>query len=1091
MPSTVSNGSSFTESSESIAWSDAYTSSSLKVGYGVIQRIAFGVNQSAIPRGLGHLVAAVVALQFLTIPLEHSASLDPVLEPSSRWISLIRAFNARFWQLLVRSHSDSIDTEKLLELVRNGAHHQSVARDILQDLLRENPNNVGVLRAWAHHLIELKNDKEGAENVLVMADQYEEEQTKKHSKKKKKERESDGSVFQMLLFLPVNVLDSVQSIHDYLEMGKSASEIEEISEKEQERVTKSIVDACEDIVILCNKDRNIDVFNPVAEHVTGFTVAEALGKNVSIVIPADVEANQKLLNSVFRTVVHGKVTTALFIRDITAIKEREAQIIHERNRAEGLLLNIFPKQVAEKLNKAAEGSNSQLDEASVFFASHFEEATVLFADICGFTTMSSSLTAQKIVEMLNGVFSLWDNALDTYGVEKIKTIGDAYMVVSGVPERCEDHADRMLRFAVAMLGSLNDYTQETSAALSIRIGINAGPVVAGIIGTRKIAYDLWGDTVNVASRMEHSGLPGTIQVTEAMYRRHYLKHEQHFVCRGALAIQGKGDIVCYNCKPPSEVLAQWEYCSESSVQGAPFDLKGAPPPKAQRASRTPIVPVTRALSNLTETSARFRAPEAQFRPEGRRWLVLFVVCLFSFSQNLVCMTFSSVPRAAEAFFGISAAEVDMQLNWAAITYLVAALPVLWLLSRPRGLRLCLLVGSASALLGALLRVVPCLFGSFAVRSRLWPLLDASSVANGVGGPAVMSTGSLLSATWFPDSERATATAIAVLAPSLSMAVSFLMGPALVHAPADFPRLVYIEAALGALQFVLVALFMRAGPASPPSASAAYARLRQRAAEKARGPARRGVSESEPLLQVADGCASIQSEAALTLAPQGTAGAAAGLYGDLRRLLGGWSVVVAMVSAGLQMCVFGAWSGCLQLTLDSTLSVGQIGWIGFSTTLAAIAGGCVGGRVVDALLRRHLKAAILFSLFGGFCGLCWFSLAAPSVVDKDPLLPAGPVSTGLSASAVGLFYGAMTPMYMELAAELSFPVSEDVSAGVISWLSNVGLMVALFVAPRVPPSWFNAGSAGLMVLSAALMVAVREAYVRSDVGRPSSAGDDSA
>eukprot|EP00727_Mastigamoeba_balamuthi_P008860 m51a1_g4597 putative adenylate and guanylate cyclase catalytic domain protein (819) ;mRNA; f:210120-218118 len=774
--------------------------------------------------------------------------------------------------------------------------------------------------------------------------------------------------------------------------------------------------------------------------------------------------------SVSRTVVHGKVTTALFIRDITAIKEREAQIIHERNRAEGLLLNIFPKQVAEKLNKAAEGSNSQLDEASVFFASHFEEATVLFADICGFTTMSSSLTAQKIVEMLNGVFSLWDNALETYGVEKIKTIGDAYMVVSGVPERCEDHADRMLRFAVAMLGSLNDYTQETSAALSIRIGINAGPVVAGIIGTRKIAYDLWGDTVNVASRMEHSGLPGTIQVTEAMYRRHYLKHEQHFVCRGALAIQGKGDIVCYNCKPPAEALAQWEYCTDSSVEGAPFNFQCTPAaclPGATAMSTDgetlsigslpPVRPPTVAPSTAHSSMSSFRGPNG----------VLGTLLGKSGGRSPAL-----VPAAAEEFFGITAAEVDLLLNWTAIAYLFAALPVLWLLSRRSGLRLCVLAGSATTALAALLRVAPCLLAGPSARRRLRPLLHVSSALNGVAAPAAMSPVSLLSAAWFPEYERATATSVAILAPSLSMALAFLVGPALVRSAGEFPRLVYLEAALGAAQLLLAALLMRAEPSRPPSASAAFSR---QCAGGARGPTLSlpAVSEGEPLVQGAPG--------------SGEAAAPRGLARNLAALFRGRSAVLTMLSAGLQMGVFYAWSGCLQLTLRSTLSVGQIGWIGFSTTLAAIAGGVVGGRIVDTVMARRMKAAILFSLFGGFCGLCWFSLTVASVVDKDPLLPAGPVSTGVSASVVGLFYGAMTPVYMELAAELSFPVPEDVSAGVISWLSNLAIVVSLFIAPRVPPSWFNAGSASFMVGSAALMVAVREVYSRSDVDHLSSSG----
>eukprot|EP00727_Mastigamoeba_balamuthi_P010946 m51a1_g6474 putative adenylate guanylate cyclase (1637) ;mRNA; f:72333-78119 len=391
---------------------------------------------------------------------------------------------------------------------------------------------------------------------------------------------------RMLLFLPVNVLDSVESIHDFLEMGRSALEIEAQSDKDQERVTKSIVDACEDIVILCNQNKAIELFNPVAESLTGYSVQEALGQDLSLVVPTDIEANKRLLSDVFgeedskhaktkinsevvikkkdgtlfsslvsvsRTVVHSKITTALFIRDITAIKDHEREITRERNRAEGLLLNIFPKEIAEQLNSLTNIPEAERAKGcNMMLADQFAEATVLFADIAGFTNMSSKLSAEKIVTVLNGVFSLWDNLLEQHSVEKIKTIGDAYMAVCGVPVRRRDHAELMMRFAVAMLGSLREYNGGTDTPVSVRIGINSGPVVAGIIGTKKIAYDLWGDTVNVASRMEHNGVVGCVQVTEDTYQR--LRKEFAWECRGPLQIQGKGELVCYVHRPSEESL---------------------------------------------------------------------------------------------------------------------------------------------------------------------------------------------------------------------------------------------------------------------------------------------------------------------------------------------------------------------------------------------------------------------------------------------------------------------------------------------------------------------------------------------------------
>jgi class 3 adenylate cyclase len=207
---------------------------------------------------------------------------------------------------------------------------------------------------------------------------------------------------------------------------------------------------------------------------------------------------------------------------------QQTEVLEQKNREnEELLLNILPGPIATRL-KSGESS----------IADNFAQVTVLFADIVGFTVLSTNRDPASIVNLLNGLFSRFDEAARRHGIEKIKTIGDAYMAVAGVPMDNADHAQRIIDMALDMLRATKEYAEELNLPISIRIGINSGPVVAGVIGKMKYIYDLWGDTVNVASRMESHGVPGAIQVTRAVYDQ--LANRYPFESRGEVEVKGKG-----------------------------------------------------------------------------------------------------------------------------------------------------------------------------------------------------------------------------------------------------------------------------------------------------------------------------------------------------------------------------------------------------------------------------------------------------------------------------------------------------------------------------------------------------------------------
>jgi adenylate cyclase len=213
------------------------------------------------------------------------------------------------------------------------------------------------------------------------------------------------------------------------------------------------------------------------------------------------------------------------------------QVVAEQKLSERLLLNVLPQSIAERLKGRHEVAG---DEFTEVIADSFSDVTVLFADIVGFTDFSAGINPKKLLVLLNEIFTSFDSIADARGLEKIKTIGDAYMAVAGIPVPVEDHVTRGSHMALDMMEALDAFNERNCYTLQMRIGINSGPVVAGVIGKRKFIYDLWGDTVNTASRMESHGMAGRIQISDTT--RQCLGEPFMMQRRGAIDVKGKGEM---------------------------------------------------------------------------------------------------------------------------------------------------------------------------------------------------------------------------------------------------------------------------------------------------------------------------------------------------------------------------------------------------------------------------------------------------------------------------------------------------------------------------------------------------------------------
>ncbi len=262
-------------------------------------------------------------------------------------------------------------------------------------------------------------------------------------------------------------------------------------------------------------------------------IISALDEMESVVRCIEMGATDYMTKPFDPTVLRARMNASLVskrLRDLEQAHLRAIQI--ERERADQLLLNVLPKPIADKLKQGQET-----------IAESFPDVTVLFADVVDFTRWAANRAPTELLDLLNTVFSSFDNLAEKYGVEKIKTIGDEYMVAGGLPIPRPDHAEAIANLALDMLAAYNSLDVIRREGLRLRIGINTGPVIAGVIGFKKFIYDMWGDTVNTASRMQTHGEDNTIQVTPSTYQR--LKDAYTFTEKGEIQIKSKGFMRTY------------------------------------------------------------------------------------------------------------------------------------------------------------------------------------------------------------------------------------------------------------------------------------------------------------------------------------------------------------------------------------------------------------------------------------------------------------------------------------------------------------------------------------------------------------------
>lgn len=377
----------------------------------------------------------------------------------------------------------------------------------------------------------------------------------------------DNQIFGIMTFLSrevqppdVDLLQMMVSIGSQIAEFMKRKQAESALLESEERY-RDLFENANDLIISVNSYGKFIYVNQAWRKTLGYSQEDITNLNIFEIIPPE---NQAYYRQVFYKILSGEkiqqiqttfltkngekiilegnvnckfedgkpIATRGIFRNITQRVAVETALRYQQEQTERLLLNILPEAIA-----------NQLRDNPGNIAEDFTDVSVLFADIVGFTQISAQLGAIQLVKLLNQIFSAFDRLSEKYGLEKIKTIGDAYMVVGGLPNRNANHAHAIAQMALDMQSAIAQFNIENHLDFNIRIGIHSGSVVAGVIGIKKFTYDLWGDTVNIASRMESHGLVGRIQVSEATYN---LICEQFILeKRGEIEIKGKGKMVTY------------------------------------------------------------------------------------------------------------------------------------------------------------------------------------------------------------------------------------------------------------------------------------------------------------------------------------------------------------------------------------------------------------------------------------------------------------------------------------------------------------------------------------------------------------------
>ena len=330
----------------------------------------------------------------------------------------------------------------------------------------------------------------------------------------------------------LDIIDKIlqQSNHKTF-TAESGAEALNILEKESAKIDLILLD------LIMPEVNGMDLLKKLKDNNNTYHIPvimlSALDEIDTIVDCISMGAEDFLIKPVNRILLHARLNNALekkYFHDKEIKYQKQIKI--EQEKSDKLLLNILPESIAERLKNGES-----------LIADDFEDSTVLFADLAGFTKLSSTISATDVVMQLNSIFSLFDGLLIKYSLEKIKTIGDCYMLVGGLPKPDKNHADSVARMALEMLATIEQINTKTNQSLKVRIGINSGPVAAGVIGREKFIYDLWGDTVNVASRMETFGSNSKIHVSSNTYLQ--LKDYYNFTKRDKINIPGKGTMQTY------------------------------------------------------------------------------------------------------------------------------------------------------------------------------------------------------------------------------------------------------------------------------------------------------------------------------------------------------------------------------------------------------------------------------------------------------------------------------------------------------------------------------------------------------------------
>ena len=363
------------------------------------------------------------------------------------------------------------------------------------------------------------------------------------------ERRINHEIRKLLYFIPEDQLHSLPEITEFIDNYTFRSKKRKMEDSEK---AKAILEGSTDGVIICTPNGIVLEVNSATKNMFQISDIDIIGGHVTQLFPnsnildlirevsktgkgltQEYTANNRKTGpfpskvSMSSGVLEDKQVVALFVRDCTIEVKQNQLINQEKKNSENLLLNILPSSVAVRLKRG----DTNISE-------NIQDATCFFSDMVGFTTLSGTMTASELVELLNGIVNTFDDICAAYELEKIKTIGDAYFAVGGL-HGAPNHTERVIRFGLEAIESLAKF----NGKIQIRCGCHTGPIVAGVIGKSKFAFDVWGSTVNIASRMESTGVPGKVQCSRAVYERCHDIFE--FEERSGVQVKGVGEMVAY------------------------------------------------------------------------------------------------------------------------------------------------------------------------------------------------------------------------------------------------------------------------------------------------------------------------------------------------------------------------------------------------------------------------------------------------------------------------------------------------------------------------------------------------------------------